>query len=72
MPEKRNRQIVRREQGIRRGQRMGPKNKEREDGGDPRTEEQRRPRGRERRNGGPALTILPSPMVCLLMDFRSS
>ena len=64
--------MVRREQGIKGGQRIGPKNKEREEGGDPRTEEQRRPRGRERRNGEPAVIVLPSPMMYLLMDFRSS
>jgi len=37
--------MVRHEQGIKRGQRIGPKNKEREEGGDPRTEEQRKLRG---------------------------
>ena len=37
--------MVRREQGIKGGQRIGLKNKEREDGGDPGMEEQRKPRG---------------------------
>ena len=37
--------MVRSEQGIKGGQRIGPKNKEREEGGDPRAEEQRKPRG---------------------------
>jgi len=45
MPEKGNRQIVRHEQGIKRGQRIGPKNKEREGCGDPRRKEQIKPRG---------------------------
>ena len=40
-----NRQMVRREQGVKRGQRIGPKNKEREEGGDPKTKVQRKPRG---------------------------
>jgi len=37
MSGKENRQIVRREQGIKGGQRIGPKNKERKECGDPRT-----------------------------------
>ena len=37
--------MVRREQGVKRGQRIGPKNKEREEGGDPKTKVQRKPRG---------------------------
>ena len=37
--------MVRREHGIKGGQRIGPKNKDREEGGDPRTEEQRKPGG---------------------------
>ena len=36
---------------------------EREEGGDPRTEEQRKPRGKEYRNENQTLIILPSPMV---------
>ena len=36
--------MVRREHGIKGGQRIGPKNKDREEGGDPRTEEQRKPK----------------------------
>ena len=44
MPEKGNRQIVRHEQGIKRGQRIGPKIKEREEYGDPRTKEQIKPK----------------------------
>ena len=44
MPEKEKREIVRHGQGIKRGQRIGPKNKVREECGDPRMKEQRKPR----------------------------
>ena len=44
MPKKGNRSIVRHEQGINRGQRIGPKNKGREECGDTRTKKQVKPR----------------------------
>ena len=45
MPGKGDIQIVRHKQGIKKGQRTGPKIKEREECGDPRRKEQIKPRG---------------------------
>ena len=64
--------MVRREQGVKRGQRIGPKNKEREEGGDPKTKVQRKPRGNGIQKREPDPDRPPSPMVSLLTDFRSS
>ena len=58
--------MVRREQGIKRGQRIGPKNRERDECGDPRTKEQITKEGlgmQEWRNQ--TLIVLPSSTVTI-------